>query len=70
MCRQAVRVERESLDTAHAVAFPDPHALLTQQVNTSRSGRYRITKLALTDPTAAVALIRVRFEPLSPRTAT
>jgi glucoamylase len=54
-------VERESLDTTHRVLVPDPHALVFQQINTSRSGLYRIEKTTFTDPLRDVVLVRVRF---------
>ncbi|MGH8630639.1 MAG: glucoamylase, partial [Burkholderiales bacterium] len=43
-------IERESTDTTHAVEIPDATALVFRQVNTSKSGRYRITKTYITDP--------------------
>ncbi len=56
--------EIEDRDTTHTVERPDPKALVFRQVNTSKSGRYRITKTYVTDPDRDVLLIRVRFEPL------
>ncbi|HTE69526.1 MAG TPA: glucan 1,4-alpha-glucosidase, partial [Actinomycetes bacterium] len=59
-------VDRESEDTGHAVRLTDPRSLTYQQINTARSGRYRITKTYVTDPARATALMRVTFEPLQP----
>jgi len=58
-------LERETADTEHRVSAPDPRALLFEQTNTSRTDRYRIRKLVITDPARPVVLLRVRFEPLS-----
>ena len=43
-------VDRESEDTSHAVRLTDPRSLTYEQVNTAKSGRYRITKTYVTDP--------------------
>jgi len=59
-------VERETQDTEHGVAVPDPQALLFTQSNVSRSGRFRIVKSTITDPRRPVVLQQVRFEPLLP----
>jgi glucoamylase len=59
-------VDRESEDTSHAVRLTDPGSLTYQQVNTAKSGRYRITKSYVTDPARATALMHVSFEPLQP----
>lgn len=59
-------VDRESADTTHTVRLVDPRSLTYQQVNTARSGRYRITKTYVTDPRRHTLLTRVRFEPLAP----
>ncbi len=58
--------EIESRDTEHTVEVPDAAALVFRQVNTSRSGRYRITKTWVTDPERATVLVQVRFEALRP----
>src|SRR3954470_20361228 len=57
-------VDRESTDTTHAVRLVDQRSLTYEQVNTAKSGRYRITKTYVTDPTRNVTLMRVTFEPL------
>src|SRR3954464_8368848 len=43
-------VDRESADTTHAVRLDDPRSLTYTQINTAKSGRYRITKTYVTDP--------------------
>jgi glucan 1,4-alpha-glucosidase len=62
----ATFVDRESEDTDHAVRILEPRALAYEQVNTAKSGRYRITKTYVTDPQRSSVLVRVRFEPLQP----
>ncbi len=57
-------LERESTDTTHALEIPDAAALVFRQVNTSKSGRYRITKTYVTDPQQHTVLVQVRFQPL------
>lgn len=61
--------ERESADTAQAVTVPDAHVLAFSQANTSRSGRYRITRTTLSDPARPVVRLLVHFEPLGERPA-
>ncbi len=58
-------VDRESEDTDHEVRLADPRSLTYQQVNTAKSGRYRITKTYVTDPQRDTVLMRVSFEPLA-----
>jgi glucoamylase len=58
-----VDLERDATD--HQVRLPDPQALTFQQVNTARSGKYRITKTYATDPDRDTVLIHTRFETLS-----
>src|SRR6185436_10231575 len=55
---------RESTDTSHAVRLVDQRSLTYEQVNTAKSGRYRITKTYVTDPARNTTLMRVTFEPL------
>ena len=62
----ATFVDRESEDTDHAVRLVEPRALAYEQVNTAKSGRYRITKTYVTDPERSSVLVRVRFEALQP----
>src|SRR4051794_19898643 len=57
--------ERESVATTHAVQRLD--GLTYRQVNTARSGRYRITKTWVTNPELDVVLAAVRFESLDGR---
>ena len=59
-------VDRESDDTTHAIRLADDRSLTYTQVNTAKSGRYRITKTYVTDPARATVLMRVVFEPLEP----
>lgn len=59
-------IERESEDTAHEIRLADPRSLTYQQVNTSKSGRYRITKTYITDPGRSTVLMQISFEPLKP----
>jgi glucan 1,4-alpha-glucosidase len=59
-------VERESTDTTHAVRLADPRSLTYEQINTAKSGRYRLTKTTITDPARATVLLQVAFEPLVP----
>ena len=61
-------VDRESEDTVQRVRLVDPRALVYEQVNTARSGRYRITKTYVADPRRSTALMRVRFTALLPGT--
>jgi len=55
-------VERESEDTTHQIEVPDTEVLSLRQVNTSKAGRYRITKTYITDPERDALLIQVRFQ--------
>ncbi|PYX99670.1 MAG: hypothetical protein DMG63_08125 [Acidobacteria bacterium] len=57
-------VERESEDTTHQIEVPDTEVLSLRQVNTSKAGRYRITKTYITDPERDALLIQVRFQRL------
>jgi glucan 1,4-alpha-glucosidase len=59
-------VERESTDTTHQVRLAEPRSLTYEQVNTAKSGRYRLTKTYVTDPSRATVLLQVTFEPLQP----
>ncbi len=59
-------VENETENTTHQVEVPDPAALVFRQVNTSKSGRYRISKTYITDPERDTVLIQVKFTPLRP----
>src|SRR3954469_15360428 len=57
-------VDRESTDTDHAVRLVDQRSLTYEQVNTAKSGRYRIAKAYVTDTARNATLMRVTFEPL------
>src|SRR3954467_14360629 len=61
------RVERETDATTSVVSRVDGVGLTFRQVDTARSGRYRITKTYVTDPRRAVVLANVRVESLSGR---
>ena len=58
--------DRESEDTDQRVRLVDPRALVYEQINTAKSGRYRIVKTYVTDPQRSTVVLRVRFEPLQP----
>ena len=60
------QVEREGADADTRAELADPEALLYRQVNTARSGRWRVTKTTLADPARPVVLQRVRIERLQP----
>lgn len=57
--------ESEIDATDHHVELTDSHSLTYKQVNTARSGKYRLTKTYVTDPERNTLLIDVRFESLS-----
>jgi len=63
----ATFADREDTGTTHAVAMPDARSLVYRQVNTARSGNYRITKTYTTDPARSAVLVDVRFESLTGR---
>ena len=50
----------------HAVEYPDKNALIVKQVNTARSGRYRIVQTTIADPARDVVLIRAELKVLQP----
>jgi glucoamylase len=56
--------DRESTGTTHRTRRVDQRGLTYQQVDTARSGRYRITKTYVTDPARSAVLVDVRFQPL------
>jgi len=53
--------EIESQDTEHSVEVPDSAALTFVQVNTSKSGRYRIRKTYITDPARNTVLLQLQM---------
>jgi glucoamylase len=57
--------ERESDSTARQAKLLDPKALVYQQVNTAKSGKWRITKTYVTDPDRSTLLLDVDFESLT-----
>jgi glucoamylase len=56
--------DRESTDTRQRTRRPDARSLGFTQVNTARSGRYRITKRFVTDPRRDALLVQVRLQSL------
>jgi glucoamylase len=56
--------DRESTDTVHETTRPDPASLSFTQVNTAKSGRYRVTKRYVTDPRRDALVVQVRLESL------
>ena len=63
--RDGRRVERETTATTSVVQRVEGAGLTFRQVDTARSGRYRITKTYVTDPGRAVVLANVRVESLA-----
>jgi glucoamylase len=59
--------ELETKATNHQVQLVDGRALVYRQVNTDKSGAYRITKTYTTDPARSTVLIDVKFESLTGR---
>src|SRR3954451_22742233 len=57
--------ELESDATTHQTTLVDNRSLTYRQVNTAKSGRYRITKTYVTDPARNTLLIDVNFESLT-----
>ena len=53
--------ETEREDARHEVKLVDRRSLSYRQVNTSRSGRWRITKTYAADPARATVLVDVRL---------
>jgi glucoamylase len=56
-------LERDA--TTSKVTMPDPQSLTYQQIDTAKSGRYRITKTYVTDPARPAVLIDVTFQSLT-----
>jgi glucoamylase len=59
--------ERERDATNHRVELVDRHSLTYRQIDTAKSGRYRIVKTYVTDPARDALLVDVRFESLTGR---
>ncbi|MFL5841728.1 MAG: glycoside hydrolase family 15 protein [Thermoleophilaceae bacterium] len=57
--------DRETDATNHHVELADERSLTYRQVNTAKSGRYRITKTYVTDPARNTVLVDVTFESLT-----
>src|SRR5689334_1335872 len=57
--------ERESDSTTQRTELADPRSLTYRQVNTEKSGRWRITKTYVTDPSRNTLLIDVAFQSLT-----
>ena len=58
-------VDRESEDTDQRVELLNARSPVYRQINTAKSGKYRITKTYVTDPRRSAVLVDVRFEALS-----
>src|SRR5215208_7507661 len=63
----ATFAERETDATTHVTQLADSKRLTYRQVNTAKSGAYRITKTYTEDPARNTLLVRVRFESLTGR---
>jgi glucoamylase len=61
----ATFTDREDEDTDHRVELADPTSLTYRQIDTARSGKYRITQTYVTDPQRSAVLVDVRFESLT-----
>lgn len=57
------KVETEQDDAIHQIKVTRPDSLTFQQINTARSGAWKITKTYVTDPESDSVLIDVKFEP-------
>jgi glucoamylase len=60
------KVETERDDAIHQIKPLRVDSLSFQQINTAKSGRWKITKTYVTDPQEDAVLIDVRFEPRDP----
>jgi glucoamylase len=58
-------VDREDEDTEHEVQLLASRSPVYRQVNTAKSGNYRITKTYVTDPDRSAVLVDIRFESLT-----
>lgn len=59
-------VETEQDDANHEIRVLRPDSLTFQQVNTAKSGKWKITKTYVTDPKSDAVLIDVTFTPKDP----
>jgi glucoamylase len=57
--------ERETDATTRSVHLVDKRALEYRQINTDEAGKYRITKIYVSDPERATVLVDVTFESLT-----
>lgn len=60
------KVETEQDDAIHQIKVLRPDSLTFQQINTAKSGTWKITKTYATDSSRDSVLIRVNFRPKSP----
>ena len=63
----ATFTERETDGAVQSTELADPRSLTYRQVDTARSGRWRITKTYVADPSRASVLVDVTFESLTGR---
>lgn len=63
----ATFTERETDDATQVTQLADPHSLTYRQVDTARSGRWRIVKTYVTDPARSSVLVDVAFQSLTGR---
>jgi glucoamylase len=61
----ATFTDREDSATTTRTVLVDPRALVYRQIDTATSGKYRITKTYVTDPSRSAVLVDVRFESLT-----
>lgn len=57
------KVETETADATHEIKATRPDSMTFQQINTAKSGEWKITKTYTTDPERDSVLIDVKFEP-------
>jgi glucoamylase len=60
-------VERETDGATHAISLADPRSLTYTQVDTSKTGRWRITQTFVTDTARSAVLVHVRLDSLTGR---
>ncbi len=60
------KVETEQDDAVHQIKVLRPDSLTFQQINTAKSGKWKITKTYTTDPRSDAVLIDVRFDHTDP----
>ena len=61
------KVETERDDATHEIKVTRPDSLSFQQINTAKSGEWKITKTYATDPESDSILINLEFEPKNKR---